>query len=150
MLAQPACVAQPSETCRATSHDIGGISGGGKLKMSFRSLTRHSLPERQAVPPESQTEHSSAKSATSKSVSEDDNKSNGRNDTSVWYGPAGSSRSSRPVQPSLEDRVDQWCQSCSAVLISEPSDRFRLRGIRMNGAANFFKSKLIGHGQRDF
>ena len=25
MLARPACVAQPSEICRATSHDIGGI-----------------------------------------------------------------------------------------------------------------------------
>ena len=70
MLAQPACVAQPLETCRATSHVIGGNSASGKLKMSFRSLPRHSLPERQAVPPELQTEHSSANIATSKIASE--------------------------------------------------------------------------------
>ena len=37
MLAQPACVAQPSETCRATSHAMGGISGSGKLKLSSHS-----------------------------------------------------------------------------------------------------------------
>ena len=68
MLAQTACVAQPSETCRATSRDTGGIFGSGKFQMNFRSLTRHSLPERQAVPPESQTERSNANSATSKSL----------------------------------------------------------------------------------
>ena len=57
---------QPSETCRATSHDLGGVSGGGKLKLSFRTVTRHSFPERQAVPPDSQTEQSSANGANSK------------------------------------------------------------------------------------
>ena len=45
--------AQPSETCRATLRAIGGISGSGKFKMSFKSLTRHRSPERQAVPLES-------------------------------------------------------------------------------------------------
>ena len=52
----------------ATSHAIGGTSGSGKVRMSFRSLARHSLPERQAVPPESQTEHFIANSATSNPV----------------------------------------------------------------------------------
>ena len=53
-------------TCRVTSHAIGGTSGSGKVRMSFRSLARHNLPERQTVPPETESEHSSANSATSR------------------------------------------------------------------------------------
>ena len=44
------------------------LDGPFSPNTSFRSLTRHSLPERQVVPLESQTEHTSANSATSKSA----------------------------------------------------------------------------------
>lgn len=55
-----------------------------------------------------------------------------------------------PRQPFLEQTFDERRQSRAVELVAEFADRFGLRGIRVNGAADLFQAEAVRQGQRDF